>query len=57
MQNKNGPILSVEQEAIVENKQTVAPNKQTVAPKRTWGTFNFILKFKFLQHKQSIGKV
>ena len=33
-------------------------NKQgAVVPERTWGPLIFILKFKFLKYKQSIGKV
>ena len=48
MQNKYGPILSVEQEAIVGNvnlasnhsaiyKDLYGINKGLLAPKRTWG--------------------
>ena len=62
MENKYGPILSVEQETIVENVNLEAIvtiimvllkgfiwNKQgAVAPKRTWRPLIFISKFKFL---------
>ena len=70
--NKYGPILSVEQKAIIGNVN-LASNRDlqswcyykdlhgykqgAVAPKRTWGPPIFISKVKFLQYKQSMGKV
>jgi len=68
-----GPILSVEQETIVRNVNlasyrdynhraivriySIWYKQGPVTPKRTWGPLIFISKFKFLQYKQSIGKV